>query len=193
MGNRSIEDIEGNTPPITVCSEENNNVDSSTVITATESAIVQKAPLPYSEIRIDDSLWNTRLQDEGCAKEQLEKLTYRQNKISPFGPKDNPKYYEEAQVMMKTVVDLFYEKEEANSVSTMSDSFGKEETLNDLMKLHDMYMNNLKFHKENGTLTPKRQAKAIAKIDNIFAIIEEKQNNRKRPRESSDNDSSSVS
>ena len=87
MGDRSIEDFQGNTPPITVCSEENNNVDSSTVITATESAIVQKAPLPYSEIRIDDSLWDTRLQDEGCAKEQLEKLTYRQNKISPFGLK----------------------------------------------------------------------------------------------------------
>ena len=62
---------------------------------------------------------------------------------------------EEAQVMMKTVVDLFYEKEEAISVSTMSDSFGKEETLSDLVKQHDMYMNNLKFHKENGTLTPK--------------------------------------
>ena len=83
------------------------------------------------------------------------------SRTSPNKGKKKKSPEEEAQQMMKTVVDLFYEKEEAakkgsdHSVSTLSDSFGtkKEESLCDLMKLHDMYMTNLNFHKENGTLT----------------------------------------
>ena len=132
--------------------------------------------------------------DVGSNTESPERAAKGKNKKTPE---------EEAQIMMKTVVDLFYEKEEAakkkasdNSISTISDSFGnfKEESLSDLMKLHDMYMSNLKFHKENGTLTNERESKLMSKIDNIFDIIEEKQSNHKRRRVTNDNDgSSSVS
>ena len=105
---------------------------------------------------------------------------------------------EEAQIMMKTVVDMFYEKEEASSkknrsVSTISDSSESiqlEESLSDLMKLYEIYMNNLKFHKDNGTCSKEREDAMIAKIDNILALIEDR-TNRKRPRTSSN--SSNVS
>ena len=121
---------------------------------------------------------------------------------SPSKGKRKKSPEEEAKDMMKTVVNLFYEKEESlkttsqHSVSTMSDSFGsmrEEESLSDLIKLHDMYMGNLKFHKENGTLTKEREETLISKIDSVFATIEESQNKRKRKITSSDNCNNAVS
>ena len=76
-----------------VCNPTTTELENATVVTMTESQSLEKDPLEYSKIRIDDEIWNMRLQDVGCSKEQLHKATYRQNKIQPFGPKDNPKYY----------------------------------------------------------------------------------------------------
>ena len=87
------------------------DVDDSTVLSAMESqslavapavrrgaasagaAATDNAPNKYSAIRIDEVVWEMRLQDLGCSKDELEKPTYRQNKIPPFGPKENQKYY----------------------------------------------------------------------------------------------------
>ena len=49
--------------------------------------------LPYSNIRIEEQLWRSRLQDNGCEKEGLIKSTYRQNKIPAYGPSDSQLYY----------------------------------------------------------------------------------------------------
>ena len=57
------------------------------------AAATDNAPIKYSAIRIEEVVWEMRLQDLGCSKDELQKHTYRQNKIPPFGPKENPKYY----------------------------------------------------------------------------------------------------
>ena len=46
------------------------------------------------------------------------------------------------------------------------------ESLASLTELCKSYMDNLRFHKENGTLNSKREASLISKIDYIFEIIE---------------------
>ena len=42
---------------------------------------------------MDEQLWRTRLQDNGCKKEALIKSTYRQNKILAYGPSGSQLYY----------------------------------------------------------------------------------------------------
>ena len=105
--------------------------------------------------------------------------------------------------MMKTVVDLFYEKEDLGrsntSGRTIDQSSGnsnksiEDQSLDDLMKLYEMYMTNFKFHKENGTLSEEREKSMIEKIDKIFEIIEDRTSNNKRARSNSDNDNNVVS
>ena len=46
------------------------------------------------------------------------------------------------------------------------------ESLSSLTELYKPYMDNLRFHKENGTLNPEREKNLISKIDYVFEINE---------------------
>ena len=62
-----------------------STVTDATLLTPTD-ACQDKAPLPFSTIRISDDLWSERLQDVGCKKDELKKHIYRQNKVPAYGP-----------------------------------------------------------------------------------------------------------
>ena len=66
---------------------------------------------PYSEIRIAEELWLSRIQDKGCAKEFLPKATYRQNKIPCYGPNDEY-YYELASIAIDYIKSINLRKVE---------------------------------------------------------------------------------
>ena len=93
------DDINDGSPPYVLLSVIGANNDSNAIGTAgyppspLPSPSLSKAPTKYSSIRIDEDLWDKRLQDEGCKKDELVKATYRQNKIPPFGPPPNARYY----------------------------------------------------------------------------------------------------
>ena len=67
------------------------------------SGETEEVPIPYEKICVPDNLWNERLQDLGCCKECVAKMTYRMNRVMPFGPKEDPLYYEHISVI---VIDL---------------------------------------------------------------------------------------
>ena len=102
-----------------------------------------------------------------------------------------------AKEMMKSVVDLFYEKESAmkekeiarEKVVTEDDT----PSLPHLMSLYEIYMRNFNFHKENGTMTEEREKDTIAKIDGLFATIEERTSGKKRAHDETSNNNSTVS
>ena len=62
-----------------------STVTDATLLTPTD-ACQDKAPLPFSTIRISDDLWSERLQDVGCKKEEQKQRAYRQNKVPAYGP-----------------------------------------------------------------------------------------------------------
>ena len=71
----------------------NNN--SSILTPPTDNDITtEKAPLMFSSIRIDDDVWNQRIQDKGCTFDELPSKTYQQNKIVSVGPnEENLQYF----------------------------------------------------------------------------------------------------
>ena len=64
---------------------------------------MEETNVPFKNIRIDDNLWDFRLQDVGCCKEYVVKITYRMNSVMSFGPKDDLLYYEQ---LSASVIDL---------------------------------------------------------------------------------------
>ena len=68
-----------------------------------------------------------------------------------------------------------------------------DESIGNLMKLYDMYMDNLKLYKDRGTLTDEREKMLLSKIDNLLAKIEERTIGQKRQHDEITNDSSVVS
>ena len=56
-----------------------------------------------------------------------------------------------------------------------------------------MYMSNLKFHKENGTLSKEREESMIGKIDYIFNVIENRSKSKKRGYDDSISKNNNVS
>ena len=63
--------------------------------------------------------------------------------------------------MVETAVTLVMDKDAAQKKRhDNSEEMPLElQPLGELMKLHDMYMTNFKFHKENETMTPSREKK----------------------------------
>ena len=114
------------------------------------------------------------------SSESVSKAATRRNKIEK-------KAEENASNMMKSVIHLMYSKEKELK------SNGGDESVENLMKLYDMYMNNLKYYKERGTLTDEREKSILAKIDTLFDKIEERTVGQKRQHEDITNDSSVVS
>ena len=47
----------------------------------------------YQLIRVEERLWSSHLQDEGCEKAKLPKKTYMQSTIPVIGPKESPLFY----------------------------------------------------------------------------------------------------
>ena len=84
--------------------------------------------------------------------------------------------------MVSTVVKLVM-KDDSSSVASDSRNDLENQSLGDLMELNKMYMTNLKFHKDNGTLSSEREQKLITKIDYIMDIIESRSGSKKRGRE----------
>ena len=67
------------------------------------------------------------------------------------------------------------------------------QSLGDLMELNKMYMSNLTFHKENGTLSKERESSLIEKIDYIFEVIEQRSKGKKRGLDDSLSNNNNVS
>ena len=63
----------------------------------------EETMVPYKKIRVQDDLWEARLQDLGCRKEYVVKKTYRMNSVMSFGPKEEVLYYEQ---LSASVIDL---------------------------------------------------------------------------------------
>ena len=117
--------------------------------------------------------------------------------VSPKG-KNKTTPEETAHNMMKSVINLLYEKEKVASGGSNQDKTNDEvvqctSTLPDLMNLYDMYMKDFNFHKERGTLTSEREKKTIEKIDNLFAMIEERTSGKKRAHSETNDCNSPVS
>ena len=82
------------------------------------------------------------------------------------------------------------EKTESNKEDTM----GIEgQSLAELMKLHEMYLSNFNFKKENGMLTDENKVSMMQKMDRIFEIIEARSSGKKRSIDDIDNNSNNVS
>ena len=47
----------------------------------------------YANVRLQDDLWNQRIQDSGSTLENLPKKHYKRSKIPAIGPKESPMYY----------------------------------------------------------------------------------------------------
>ena len=99
---------------------------------------------------------------------------------------------EEATEMVQTVVNLVMEKEAQNK-KIDTDNELENQSLSDLTELHKMYMTNFSFHKENGTLSSKRETEMLSQIDYIFSIIENRGKNKKRSRGNMNNSNNTVS
>ena len=89
--------------------------------------------------------------------------------------------------MVETAVTLVMDKDSAQKKENdNSDEIPLElQPLGELMKLYDMYMSNFKFHKKNGTMTQSHKEKMMMKIDELFAIIEDRSISKKRARDDS--------
>ena len=93
--------------------------------------------------------------------------------------------------MVKTVVSLVMDDNQSKSSSSNNDI--EHQSLADLTELYKMYMSNLKFHKENGTLSKEREESMIGKIDYIFEVIENCSKSKKRAYDDSISNNSNVS
>ena len=69
----------------------------------------------------------------------------------------------------------------------------EEQSLAELMKLHEMYLENFNFKKENGMMTQAVKVKMMSKMDRIFEIIEERSAGKKRSLNEVDNISNNIS
>ena len=86
---------------------------------------------------------------------------------------------ENTTTMLKSFVTMIYNKE-GELAEKQKSSSSENPPLSELMKLYDMYMHNLSFHKTNGTLTDDREKDIIAKVDELFKTIEDGTSGRKR-------------
>ena len=59
----------------------------------TTTSIVPIGDEEYSTVRIQDDLWNQRIQDIGCTKDLLPLKTYKRSQIPPIGPVDSQLFY----------------------------------------------------------------------------------------------------
>ena len=97
---------------------------------------------------------------------------------------------EEATALVASVFSLVNEKKD----SSKDDMMGiEEQSLADLMKLHEMYLANFTFKKENGMLTDENKVSMMQKMDRIFEIIEDRSSGMKRSIDDVDNNSNNVS
>ena len=114
------------------------------------------------------------------------------SKSTKGGSKKKSSVEEEATKMVQTVVNLVM-AENGKHKQEKKDNELENQSLGELMELHKMYMTNFSFHKENGTLSPKRQTEMLSQIDYIFSIIESRGKNRKRLHMNMDNSNNNVS
>ena len=82
-----------NPPSAAVTIHDANN--SISTITGSESVNTPPtitSPIPYSNVRIDETTWNQRIQDLGCSKNEMPHKSYRSKQIPPYGA-DKIYYY----------------------------------------------------------------------------------------------------
>ena len=110
---------------------------------------------------------------------------------SPIPKKGKSSIDDEAREMVKTVVSLVMDDNKSHNTEGSTDI--EKQSLSDLTELYKMYMSNLKFHKDNGTLSTEREKEMIGKIDYIFEIIENRSKCKKRARDDNLSTHSNVS
>ena len=96
---------------------------------------------------------------------------------------------EEATALVASVFSLVNVKQE----SSKEDMAIEEQSLAELMKLHEMYLSNFNFKKDNGMMTEDVKVKMMNKMDRILEIIEERSAGKKRSIDEVDNISNKVS
>ena len=117
----------------------------------------------------------------------ISQITMRSN---PEKSKVKMSTAEEATALVASVFSLVNEKKN----SSKDDMMGiEEQSLAELMKLHEMYLANFNLKKENGMLTDENKVSMMQKMDRIFEIIEDRSSGKKRSIDDVDNNSNNVS
>ena len=96
---------------------------------------------------------------------------------------------EEASALVASVFSLVNEKKDA----VKDDKSIEGQSLPELMKLHEMYLANFNFKKDNGMMTDEVKIGMMNKMERIFEIIEERSAGKKRTLDDIDNSSNNVS
>ena len=61
----------------------------------------------FKDVQLTDDIWNERLQDRGCSKDELKKKSYKGKKISVYGTPENIMYYYDLASIAIYYIDAF--------------------------------------------------------------------------------------
>ena len=109
---------------------------------------------------------------------------------TPDKPKAKLSAAEEATALVASVFSLVNDKKETSKDDMMGI---EDQSLAELMQLHEMYLSNFNFKKDNGMLTDDTKVSMMQKMDRIFEIIEARSSGKKRSIDDIDNNSNNVS
>ena len=96
---------------------------------------------------------------------------------------------EEASALVASVFSIVNEKKDREK----DDKYLENQSLHELMKLHEMYLANFNFKKENGMMTDEVKIGMMNKMEQIFEVIEERSAGKKRSFDEVDSSSNNVS
>ena len=98
---------------------------------------------------------------------------------------------EEASALVASVFSIVNKKKDRDREK--DDKSLENQSLPELMKLHEMYLANFNFKKENGMMTDEVKIGMMNKMERIFEIIEERSAGKKRSIDEVDSSSNNVS
>ena len=61
----------------------------------------------FKDVRLTDDIWNERLQDRGCSKDELKKKSYKGKQIPAYGTPENIIYYYDLASIAIDYIDAF--------------------------------------------------------------------------------------
>ena len=64
----------------------------------------------FKDVRLTDDIWNERLQDRGCSKDELKKRSYKGKRIPAYGTPENIIYYYDLASIAIDYIDAFKEE-----------------------------------------------------------------------------------
>ena len=105
---------------------------------------------------------------------EVSQITAQSNSLDKVNIKLSPA--EEASALVASMFSLVNEKND----TVKEDQAIERQSLPELMKLHEIYLANFNFKKDNGMLIEEGKISIMNKIERIFDTIEERSNSKKR-------------